>query len=143
MSEERSVLLEVVTPEGKVFDDAVSMVVLPGTQGELGVLHGHEPFVILLAVGETRIHGHDGTERYIASGAGYATIRASKVLMVVDHGELAGAIDVERAERALTRAQEALRERDDMDAQAEIDYRAIEDSLKRAQNRLRVAARVR
>lgn len=143
MAEERSVHLEVVTPEGRVYHDDVSMVTLPGVEGELGVLPGHEPFVVLLDVGETRIFRLDGTEDYVATGIGYAAIRASRVLMVVDHGELAGAIDVTRAETARTRAEERLREREDVGAQVEMDFYTVEQALKRAENRLRVAARVR
>ena len=62
-----------------------------------------------------------------------------KVLVVVDHGELAGGIDVRRAEEAQRRARERLQERHDPGAQAEVDYFRAEQALKRAENRLHVA----
>jgi F-type H+-transporting ATPase subunit epsilon len=143
VADERSLRLEVVTPEGEVYHDQVAMVVLPGIEGELGVLPRHVPLVTLLAIGETRILGRDGTWSYVATGIGYAAIRGSRVLLVVDHGELAGAIDVGRAEEAVRRAKERMEERRDLSAEAEVDYYRAEEALKRAENRLRVAARVR
>jgi F0F1-type ATP synthase epsilon subunit len=62
---------------------------------------------------------------------------------VTDHGELAGRIDVKRAEEALRRARERMQERHDPGAEAEVDYFRAEQGLKRAENRLRVAGRIR
>jgi F-type H+-transporting ATPase subunit epsilon len=141
VSDERKIFLEVVTPDGEVYHDDVGMVVVPGVEGELGILPRHEPLVTLLAIGETRIRRLDGTWDYIATGIGYAAIRSSRVLIVTDHGELGGAIDVLRAEVARQRAQERLEERRDPGAQAEVDYYRAEQALKRAENRLNVARR--
>lgn len=143
MSDERSIELEVVTPDGELYHDDVRMVVLPGVDGELGVLARHQPLVTLLAIGQTRVRRLDDTWEYIASGIGYAAIRSSRVLVVVDHGELAGAIDVARAEEALRRARERMEERGDPAARAEVDYFRAEQALQRAENRLRVARRPR
>ena len=97
MAEQRPLHVEIVTPDGEVYSDDVGMVVLPGVDGELGVLSRHQPLVTLLAVGETRIRDLDGTWEYIATGIGYAQVLFDKVLVVVDHGELAGVIDVPQA----------------------------------------------
>lgn len=139
MADERALHVEVVTPDGPVYSEDVGMVVLPGIDGELGVLPRHQPIVTLLGVGETRIRDLDGTWEYIATGIGYAQVLFDKVLVVVDHGELAGAIDVSRAEEARTRAQDRMQERRDPGAQAEVDYFRAEQALKRAENRLHVA----
>ena len=96
--------LEVVTPEGEVYHGDVAMVVLPGVEGELGILARHQPLVTLLGIGETRVKQLDGTYDYIATGVGYAEVLFDRVMVVVDHGELAGRIDVERAEEAARRA---------------------------------------
>ena len=143
MAEERSLQLEVVTPDGEVFHDDVAMVILCGVEGELGVMPRHQPLVTLLAIGETRIRRLDGTWEYIASGIGYGQVLFDRVLVVVDHGELAGAIDVERAEEAQRRALERLQTRADPAAQAEVDYFRADVALKRAENRLHVAGRTR
>ena len=141
MADERALHVEVVTPEGEVCCRDVAMVVLPGVDGELGILARHQPLVTLLGVGETRIRALDGTWEYIATGIGYAQVLFDKVLVVADHGELAGMIDVARAEEAIRRARERLRERHDPGAQAEVDYFRAEQALKRAENRLNVSRR--
>jgi F-type H+-transporting ATPase subunit epsilon len=133
--------LEVVTPEGEVYHDDVAMVVLPGVEGELGILARHQPLVTLLGIGETRVKRLDGTYDYIATGVGYAEVLFDKVMVVVDHGEIAGRIDVDRAEAAARRAREQLERRDDPGARAEVDFFRAEQALKRAENRLRVARR--
>lgn len=131
--------LEVVTPEGEVYHDDVAMVVLPGVEGELGILARHQPLVTLLGIGETRIKRLDGTYEYLATGVGYAEVLFDRVMVVVDHGELAGRIDVERATEAARRAREMLERHDDPAARAEVDFYRAEQALKRAENRLRVA----
>ena len=141
MSDERTLQVEVVTPDGEVYAGDVAMVVLPGVDGELGILPRHQPLVTLLAIGETRIRTVTDEWDYIATGIGYAQVLFDKVLVVVDHGELAGAIDVARAEEAQRRASERMRESGDLGAQAEVDHFRAEQALKRAENRLHVARR--
>ncbi len=136
-----SLHLEIVTPEGEVYHDDVAMVVLPGVEGELGILARHQPLVTLLGIGETRVKRLDGTYEYIATGVGYAEVLFDKVMVVVDHGELAGHIDVDRAEEAARRARDQLASRGDPGVRAEVDFFRAEQALKRAENRLRVARR--
>ena len=144
MSDQRTLQVEVVTPDGQVYAGEVAMVVLPGVDGELGILPRHQPLVTLLAIGETRVRTVTDEWDYIASGIGYAQVLFDKVLVVVDHGELAGAIDVARAEEAERRARERTQEHGgDLGAQADVDYFRAEQALKRAENRLNVARRTR
>jgi F-type H+-transporting ATPase subunit epsilon len=143
VSEDRTLQLEVVTPDGEVYAGEVAMVVLPGVDGELGILPRHQPLVTLLAIGETRIRTRADEWDYVATGIGYAQVLFDKVLVVVDHGELAGAIDVARAEEAQRRSRERMQERGDPGAQAEVDYFRAEQALRRAENRLHVARRTR
>ena len=89
MSDERTLQLEVVTPDGQVYAGEVAMVVLPGVDGELGILPRHQPLVTLLAIGETRVRTQAGGWDYVATGIGYAQVLFDKVLVVVDHGEQA------------------------------------------------------
>jgi F-type H+-transporting ATPase subunit epsilon len=141
VSDERTLQVEVVTPDGQVYAGEVAMVVLPGVDGELGVLPRHQPLVTLLAIGETRVRTVSDEWDYIATGIGYAQVLFDKVLVVVDHGESAVGIDVSRAEEALERARERMHESGDLGAQAEVDYFRAEQALKRAENRLHVARR--
>jgi F-type H+-transporting ATPase subunit epsilon len=139
VADERLLHVEVVTPDGEVYNGRVAMCVLPGVEGELGILPRHQPLVTLLAIGETRLQRPGDEWDYVATGIGYAHVLFDKILVVVDHAELAGAIDLERAQVALARARERLQERGDPGAQAEVDFFRAEQALKRAQNRLRVA----
>ena len=141
MTDDRRLHVEVVTPDGSVYDEDVEMVVLPGVEGELGILPRHQPLVTLLEIGETRIRKTDGTWAYIATGIGYAQVLFDKVLVVVDHGELAGVIDVKRAEVAAERARLRMQDSGDPAARAEVDFIRAEQALARAENRLRVARR--
>lgn len=143
MADERVLHVEVVTPDGEVYSDDVAMVVVPGVDGEIGILPRHQPLVTLLGIGETRIRRLDDEWDYLATGIGYAQVLFDKVLVVVDHAELAGAIDVARAEEALRRAKERLERAQDPAARAEIDFFRAEQALRRAENRLRVARRAR
>ena len=70
-----------------------------------------------------------------------AEVLFDKVIVVVDHAEFAGAIDVARAQEAARRAREQLERRGDPAARAEVDLYRAEVALKRAENRLRVARR--
>ena len=141
MPDEQSLQVEIVTPEGGVYKGAVEMVVVPGVEGELGVMRHHQPLVTLLAVGETRLNLPDGQNEYVATGIGYAQVLFDRVLVVADQAELAGAIDVERARAAEERARARLALRGDPAAKAEVDFYRAEQALKRAMNRLRVASR--
>jgi F-type H+-transporting ATPase subunit epsilon len=138
---EHALHIEVVTPDGEIYRDDVYMAVLPGVEGEMGILPRHEPLVTLLRIGETRVRKADGTWDYIATGVGYAQVLFDTVFVVVDHGELAGAIDIARAEEAVTRNQDLLKMRADPGQQADVDYYRAEEALKRAENRLNIARR--
>jgi F-type H+-transporting ATPase subunit epsilon len=141
MADHPTLHVELVTPEGEVYHDDAVLVVLPGVEGELGIMARHQPLVTLLRVGETRIQKADGDYDHVATGIGYAEVLRDKVLIVVDHAEEAGRIDVERAERARQRALDRLHRRDDPGARAEVDFFRAEQALHRAENRLRVARR--
>ncbi len=133
--------VEIVTPDGSVYEGDVVMVVVPGVEGELGLLAKHEALVSLLAVGESRLQLAGGEWERFATGIGYVQILFDKVLIVVDHAENVRLIDVARAEAARKRAEERLAQGDDPAAHAEVDFYKAEQALKRAENRLKVAAR--
>ena len=70
--------LVVVTPEGKTFDDDVEQVVMPGVEGQLGILPGHVPLLTAIQPGELDLKaGSRGDE--LAVGGGFAEITADRV----------------------------------------------------------------
>ena len=76
--------LEIVTPDGVVFDDKVKQVTLPGSEGEFGVLAHHATLVSLLDTGVIVIDGADGKEVAVAINSGYVKVDESKTTCIVD-----------------------------------------------------------
>ena len=91
--------LTVVTPEGQAFDGTVDQVVLPGSEGDFGVLEQHERFLTSLRPGAMQIVTASGSD-WAALSDGYADVGATHVTVLVSHCVLAGDIDaaVEAAE---------------------------------------------
>jgi F-type H+-transporting ATPase subunit epsilon len=122
--------LTVVTPEGEAFDKDVEAVVLPGTEGEFGVLTGHEPFMTGLQPGTMQISA--GSEQLFAAvGRGFAEIHEGTVSVLVNSCEFAHEIDRSRAEVARDRALAQLQEMR-ASAEGEAAYRELQDAYSRA-----------
>ncbi len=102
-----SLHLEIVTPEKKVFSDAVDNVYLPGADGELGVLPMHACLVTSLQPGELR-YLHNGQVVTLAVGSGFAEVTQTKVTVLTDMALGEDEIDEQSAEEAIQRAQEKL-----------------------------------
>ena len=99
--------LDIVTPEKKVFSDAVDNVYLPGTDGEIGVLPMHTGLVTALKPGELR-YLHQGRVVTMAIGSGFAEITQTKVVVLTDMALGEAEIDELSAEEAIQRAKEKL-----------------------------------
>jgi F-type H+-transporting ATPase subunit epsilon len=104
-----SLQLDIVTPEKKVFSDAVDHVYLPGADGEMGVLPMHAGVVTALQPGELR-YQHNGQMVTLAVGSGFAEINQSKVVVLTDMALGESEIDEQSMEQAIQRAQEQLAE---------------------------------
>ncbi|HEY8121376.1 MAG TPA: ATP synthase F1 subunit epsilon [Myxococcota bacterium] len=129
--------LTVVTPEGEAFNRQVEGVVLPGSEGEFGVLTGHEPFLTALAAGPLQIAAAD--ERLFAAvGRGFAEIHGDAVSVLVGSCEFAHEIDRSRAEIARDRALTQLTEMRGT-AEGEAAYEALQDAYSRAVARIAVS----
>lgn len=75
--------VEIITPVDQAFEGTMKVLVLPGTEGEMAVLGGHDQVMAMLAPGVTV--ADDGAERTVFStGAGFATITGDKVICLVD-----------------------------------------------------------
>lgn len=127
--------LEVVTPERVLVSREVDTVVAPGNEGEFGILPGHIPFLSGISPGELRYEA-DGKKEFMAVVEGFAEVSDDRVSVLVDAGEKAHEIDIERAQNAMERARERLeRERGAED----VDFLRAEAALKRAMIRIKVA----
>jgi ATP synthase F1, epsilon subunit len=76
--------LEIVTPQGQVFSDDVNSVVLPGSEGEFGVLPNHASLISLLKAGVIDIEDKDKKHDIVAINWGYAKINEGKVTILAD-----------------------------------------------------------
>jgi len=76
--------VEIITPDGVVFDDEVKQITLPGSEGEFGVLAGHTTIVSLLDAGVMLIEKADGKELSVAINGGYVKVEEKKTLCMVD-----------------------------------------------------------
>jgi len=99
--------LEIVTPERVVVADDVDEVVLPGIEGEFGVLHGHIPFLTALKVG-VLTYKKDGVEEHLAVSWGYVEVTSDNVKVLAETAEKATEIDLKRAKTAMEAAEKIL-----------------------------------
>jgi F-type H+-transporting ATPase subunit epsilon len=99
--------LEIVTPESKTFSDEVEQVVIPGIDGEFGVLPGHERLVTQILPGELVIT-QKGKIHYLAVGEGFVEVQPNRVSVITDMALKADDINEMEAEAARKRAEEAL-----------------------------------
>jgi len=129
--------LEIVTPERMAYDDEVDMVIVPGRNGQLGILPHHTPLISSLGVGELRIKKGGSEESLLISG-GYVEVRPDKVVVMADLAEPSEEIDEQRAIEARKRAQAQLEEVHDP-----VDLARVRAALQTALMRERIATRRR
>ena len=64
----RTFTLSVISPDRKLFEGPAKFVVVPGHDGEIGILHDHAPLMALLGEGALRVETEAGTLRFRVSG---------------------------------------------------------------------------
>ncbi len=100
--------LEIVTPEEKVYSEDVDTVVLPTTTGEIGILPGHIPLITEVKEGELGVI-RMGQLDLLAVDQGFAEIFGDTVSVITEAAIDIEDIDLDSAEAAQRRAEEALR----------------------------------
>ena len=131
------ITLEIVTPDGLLLREDVDEVIAPGEEGYFGVRPGHTPFLSTLGAGA--ISYRLGAEwHYLTSFWGFCEVLPDRVSVLAEIGERAEDIDIDRAEDAMKRARERMKE-----IRSEDDYAAVQASYIRAVTRLSVARKER
>lgn len=130
--------LTIVTPQGEAYHGEADRVVLPGSEGDFGVLPDHERFLTPLRVGEVEISS-GGETLYAAIADGFAEVQGEQVAVLVESCELAANIDVARAEHARDRAEQQLAQLDTDEARERPERLAA--AIERAKNRLAISKR--
>ncbi|MFC2013156.1 F0F1 ATP synthase subunit epsilon [Chloroflexota bacterium] len=129
--------LEIVTAERVVYSDDVDLVVVPGVDGQLGVLPHHTPLMTMLQTGELRVK--KGNEEFsMAISGGFLEVRPERIIILSDAAERVEEIDITRAEEAKRRAEEQLRQHP-----PEADATRAEAALRRALTRLKIVEKRR
>jgi len=132
-----TLLLEIVTPERKVYAKDASMVIVKGAAGELGILPNHIPLVTPLKIAPITVKHAGGKDEVIAVHGGFMEVRKDKVVILAESAEASGDINIERATAARERAQKRLESKN----KDEIDHVRAQLALQRALTRIDVAER--
>jgi F-type H+-transporting ATPase subunit epsilon len=97
--------VHIVTPEREVWTGSAEMLVARGVEGELGILGGHEPMLIQLAIGPLRIHREGGELLTAVVDGGFLHVGThegvTRADVLASQAELAAEIDVDETRRVL------------------------------------------
>ena len=129
--------LSIVTPARPVVEVVAESVVVPGQEGEFGVLPDHEALLAALGAGVIR-YVEQGRSQRVAVSGGFAEVTGQRVTVLARTAEPAEEIDVERAQRARESATRQVHELGPLADPAEIEARS--DELARAEARLEASA---
>ncbi len=128
--------LSIVTPEKVYYEADIRSLVVPGTQGYLGVLSNHAPLITALHPGKIEFKDAADKTNFLAVTAGFLEVSGNVATVLADAVEETEEIDLERARGARDRAWKALKAAGAGDKS--IDVSRARASLERAQNRIRI-----
>jgi F-type H+-transporting ATPase subunit epsilon len=130
---------EIVSQDRMVFQGDADIVVLPGTEGEMGILPNHAPLLTTLKIGIIKVRS-EGKEEIFTVAGGVAEVQPDIVTVLADSAENVEEIDVARAEAARKRAEAALAKSVPPDSDA---YLRVEAALHKSNLRLDAVKRFR
>ena len=135
----RTLLAEVVTPDGILYANEVEMVVATTTEGEIGILPLHAPVVSVLKPGEIRVKWNSLKDvEWFAVSGGYIQVHEDKVIVLADQAEIVSAIDVDRARAAVDLNRKRM---DELSAEQSDEVSACERDLHWCELQLELAER--
>lgn len=127
--------IEIVAPDRLFYKGQTEIAIVRTTEGDMGIMHGHQPSVALLDIGSLRIKTGDGAMSVAACSKGMMTVKDSKVVILIESAEWVDEIDLERALQAKRRAQERLEHK----GKPDIDFLRAKMALMRAINRINLS----
>lgn len=141
MAEKHLFSVSLVTPEGPAFEGEAEMLIVPGADGEIGVLARHAPLVALLNAGSTRVYRDRDSEDLLefATGPGFFKVEQDRALALVEDAVEARDIDEARAQEQLEQARAELERLES--GESEADRWQLEQRVKHAENQLTVLGR--
>lgn len=93
--------VEILTPEGKVFDDQVEMISTRTSVGSVGVMANHTPMLAMLDACELRLHTGGGEILRFAQGEGYMQVGGNQAMLLIEEAIAAGDLDRSALEEEL------------------------------------------
>jgi F-type H+-transporting ATPase subunit epsilon len=131
---------KIVSPQGIVYESEIDKVTIPTQAGQITVLPRHAPLVSVLRPGELIVH-KEGTIYGLAVSGGILEIRPTgEMIILADTAERAEDIDVERAESARKRAEELLKQQENV---ADVDFARLQAAIEKELARVSVAKKYR
>jgi F-type H+-transporting ATPase subunit epsilon len=127
-----SIRCEIVSQDRQVFQGDVEIVVLPGAEGEMGILPNHSPVLTVLKYGIITVRTKSGEEHFTVAG-GFAEVQPDQVTILADSAENVEEIDIQRAESAKHKAEETLAKGVGPETDA---YLSVQAALKRSNLRM-------
>ena len=131
--------LEILSPEGEVYKDEADEVILPTTQGEIGVLLNHTPIFTKLSDGEIIIK-KDKDTHYIAITGGFLEVLKNRVNVLADYAVRSEKVEAKKAEEAKKKAEDLMKQKERI---SEIDFAIAEKDLRRSMLELKISEKVR
>lgn len=128
--------LEIVTPDARIFEAEVDQVVVPGVDGELGILPQHASLMTQLQPGELRIY-QNGKESRLAVGEGFLEVHPEKVSVLTDMAIHEAEIDEKAVEEAVARAEKEMKDQ----SLSHEELATVQAALQKSLAKLRVKRR--
>ncbi len=134
-----SIRCEIVSQDKTLYEDDVDIVLLPGTDGMMGILPEHAPLLTTLKYGVVQVRKGNQEENFAVAG-GVAEVQPDLVTILADRAENVAEIDIARAEAAQERAKEYMEQGPPLDSDR---YLAMAAALSRSNLRLDAVHRYR
>lgn len=129
--------LSIVTPEKVAYEDQVKSLVVPGSEGYLGILSNHAPLITAMQPGKIVITEADDDIEILAVSGGFLEVSGNVATILADAVERTDQIDIDRAQASYDRHRNRLlsfgRGED-----TDIDLPAAREAVERARNRIRI-----
>ncbi len=129
-------VLSIVTPEKVYYEAEIKSLVVPGTEGYLGVLSNHAPLITALKPGKIEFRDANDKVEQLAVSGGFLEVSNNRATLLADAVERGNEIDIERAQAALEREKNRLISAGQ--GETEIDLPSVRAAIERAQNRIKV-----
>ena len=133
--------IDVVAPDGKVWEGTIDSIIVRTTDGDIGILAGHEPVMAALVPCAAEIVTEDGRREIIAVGGGFIAVFNDDISLLTESATLASEVSLETAEKALAAMQPQV-DNGDMNEQDWRVYHQLEAQIKAGQRYNQLHGRV-